>query len=681
MTLTFDPSQIDNQVQVSQAIKDAIRLSDKEANEYILKMMERHNVDEHRAKIYLDGWKNNVIYASQLLYFDDLDTPIPAYSVFRNAGSLDGKTLSDPIEPEYGGGTAKAKFYANKSTNHPVIHSFAHGGIIYEFRFDAHSLIEYITGEANRWSDKGQQESFISSIPRLISDAYLNQIDEARVIHHVFTELGIPKNRLVQDVRNAKRESRLSGDRDTLREIMSHYNQNFAVVNLEGDIKVAHFRDEATHGVTFMSPANFFALQAGDRVTYKGKEEEESAKIWFNNKSRRTFVGLCFEPGRERFIDGKINLFNGWGCEAIEGDCSKIKQHILDVLADGQQGLYEYIMAWFADLFQNPMNRQVTMLGFTGDPGAGKSFLFDHLFNPLLEGYTLTAENFELITGNFNDSIECKLLIQLEEAVWGGSKANANALKLLITSTNITVNKKYMPPYNIRNCARFVALSNDRWMLPVEAKDRRYFVNKVSNKYVKNFDYFKALKSEIENGGMEAFLHEMLNYKSDINIAEPPFTLAKMEQMLSGLSITQEFMLEMLERGCLLYNGVEHKCFCHPISSTFMCDIFIDHYTTKRKSYIPGRVKAKQVIKEYVPEMLEFRDRDSKVSTMLPPLRVCRAHFEKLLGMEGYVWEFEPPGNQITVYEKFKAVYGERVNDTYQKPKISFETMEKILAG
>ena len=93
-------------------------------------------ITEEQARGVIERRQESQIADEDLLYFDHMDgEPISAGDA-RKRVDLDGKTLADPLEPDYSGSPGsivkgKAKFYFNKGN--AKIHSFAHGNQSYTF--------------------------------------------------------------------------------------------------------------------------------------------------------------------------------------------------------------------------------------------------------------------------------------------------------------------------------------------------------------------------------------------------------------------------------------------------------------------------------------------------------------------------------------------------------------------
>jgi len=91
-----------------------------------------HGIDENIAKKDVsDSLNLGTLNGSHLLYFAHESNPVTVEHVLRNIDQYDGKSLADPMEPDYNGGSQTAIFYANMDTGKPIVYTQAHGGRAY----------------------------------------------------------------------------------------------------------------------------------------------------------------------------------------------------------------------------------------------------------------------------------------------------------------------------------------------------------------------------------------------------------------------------------------------------------------------------------------------------------------------------------------------------------------------
>jgi hypothetical protein len=69
----------------------------------------------------------------------------------------------------------------------------------------------------------------------------------------------------------------------------------------------------------------------------------------------------------------------------------------------------------------------------------------------------------------------------------------------------------------VKNFIRLIVASNNDWVVPAGLEERRFFVLDISDKYMQNHEYFKKLFDQMDNGGREAMLHDLLQFRSERN--------------------------------------------------------------------------------------------------------------------------------------------------------------------
>jgi hypothetical protein len=118
-------------------------------------------------------------------------------------------------------------------------------------------------------------------------------------------------------------------------------------------------------------------------------------------------------------------------------------------------------------------------------------------------------------------------------------------LKALLTEKTITIEPKYVHPFQVRNLLHVLIASNDDWVVPAGPQSRRYAVFEVSNERVEDFEYFKALDAELRSGGAEAMLYDLLQlplagwhpkqiYQTAALFAQRQHTLRGIEAAIEG---------------------------------------------------------------------------------------------------------------------------------------------------
>ena len=113
-------------------------------------------------------------------------------------------------------------------------------------------------------------------------------------------------------------------------------NAEFCVVLDTGRARVLHFETvrQERHSrevACFLSFDDFRNFHMNRFVEVKSKDIP-LGQWWLRHPDRRQYRGLTFEPAAEREINGRLNLWRGWGVEPAAGDWSLMKRHIVEVL-------------------------------------------------------------------------------------------------------------------------------------------------------------------------------------------------------------------------------------------------------------------------------------------------------------------------------------------------------------
>ena len=264
-------------------------------------------------------------------------------------------------------------------------------------------------------------------------------------------------------------------------------------------------------------------------------------KLWFESALRRQYDAVYFSPGRS-VGPSELNTWRGFAVEPADNPdgWSKLKSHLLNNVAQGDQGGYDYILNWLAFGVQRLDKRTGTALVLQGSKGAGKSILivlYGHLFGTH-KWVTAISED---IVGRFNAHLETTLLLGVEEAFAPQNRAADGTLKDLITTDTLRVEDKFFSAWNAPNHLRIIMTSNNDQVVRADGFDRRYAVFEVLSPHQNDPDarrrYFGEMVEQMESGGYEAMLGELLT--RDIASWNPeaiPATEALKRQKLLNLS-------------------------------------------------------------------------------------------------------------------------------------------------
>jgi len=303
--------------------------------------------------------------------------------------------------------------------------------------------------------------------------------------------------------------------------------------------------------LTFSAKTDFETRYCNRKVYHKG-EEVGLGSYWLNHERRAEFDGMVFSPGQEQ--PGYLNLWTGWGTEPKAGSCQKYLDFVLDVICSGNHDLFSYVIFWCAHLVQRPQELPETALVFRGREGIGKNTFVDALQAIVGNEHFLALTSMGQITGRFSGHLANSLLVFCNESVWGGDKSAQGVLKSMITDKFQPIEYKGRDLVMVQSFRRMIFATNEAWAVPRGEDDRRYVITDVSDARKGDYAYFKEIRDEMSNGGVEA----LMKYLLDWNITDwhPRSIPAHLQingwelKIRSGGSIVQ-WWFDMLQRGWL----------------------------------------------------------------------------------------------------------------------------------
>lgn len=276
------------------------------------------------------------------------------------------------------------------------------------------------------------------------------------------------------------------------------------------------------------------------------------AKAWLGEKDRRQYEGLEFFPDAKNApgTPGYLNLWRGFSVRPRKGGSYAIfRDHLLTNVCNGDETLFEWLFAWFAQMFQQPRDKPGTAVVLRGGMGVGKTKVGEVIGALLGEHYFLVDDP-RYVTGNFNQHMSACLLLQADEAIWAGDKNAEGRLKSMITGRTHMIEGKGVDAVQLPNYIHLLMTSNEDWVIPAGMDERRFAVFEVSPHCALNHDYFRQMEEELDSGGREALLHDLLNFDlSGVNLRVIPKTDALLSQKIHSLEKVGGWLLDRLHAG------------------------------------------------------------------------------------------------------------------------------------
>ncbi|HAK94003.1 MAG TPA: hypothetical protein DCM87_03080 [Planctomycetes bacterium] len=309
-----------------------------------------------------------------------------------------------------------------------------------------------------------------------------------------------PHDYALRQIANARRE--VAKEADTGFDAVAWVNARYFAA-LEGG-KVAFYREADLEA---MQRAAFDFELLPMRLTNRKKTYYST--LWKVSDKRRYYRrGFVLDPNAPPSNE-VYNLWRGFSIEPAPGSWDCIREHVYEVLADGNEAHADYILRWTAWSIQNPHLPPRVALVFQSDhEGVGKGAWCNalvHLFGP----HGLRIQDMMQLTGRFNAHLRHCCLLFADEAVSPGPDGESS-LKGYITEPTIPIERKGVDIVSADNHLHIVVSSNNRAIVPAGASARRFAVFRASDRRAGNHDYFAKLFAEINGAGLAAMLHDML---------------------------------------------------------------------------------------------------------------------------------------------------------------------------
>lgn len=275
-----------------------------------------------------------------------------------------------------------------------------------------------------------------------------------------------------------------------------------------------------------------------------------ASKLWVGNARRRYYPrGFIIDPSGSR-DPRAYNLWRGFGVEPRPGDWSRMEAHIRGPLSGGVAEHADYIINWFAWTVQNPATPPRVALVFRGGEGVGKGIVAYNFYR-IFGHHGHYANAMDQIAGRFNSHLRHCCFLVADEIEANGREGGK--LKSLITERHVSIEGKGKDIVQADNHLHVVMLSNERFVVPAGKDSRRYAVFDVSAERQRDHDYFAAIARQMDEGGREAMLHDLLG--RELGDFHPergrPDTDALAEQRAHSLAGFEKVFFDLLATGDL----------------------------------------------------------------------------------------------------------------------------------
>jgi Primase C terminal 2 (PriCT-2)/Family of unknown function (DUF5906) len=277
------------------------------------------------------------------------------------------------------------------------------------------------------------------------------------------------------------------------------------------------------------------------------------APYWLTHRLAAHYHQIIFDPDRPPGHNGKSwNIWQGFGVVPEPGTWSLLKDHIHTNICRGDDQLTSWMLNWMAQGVQQPAAVIGTAPVLKGLPGTGKGVLanaYGRLWGP----HYVSITKDDHVTGRFNQHLEGRRFVYVDEAMFGGDRKNAGVIKTMLTEPRIMIERKGVDPLWQDNHMIFMVASNERSVVPADIGDRRWQVIQVGDARREDRKYFGAIIAEMEAGGHEAMLFDLL--QRDISSGPDPREIIRtpelFDQIIQAQGPIERYLYQILDEGLL----------------------------------------------------------------------------------------------------------------------------------
>ena len=416
--------------------------------------------------------------------------------------------------------------------------------------------------------------------------------------------------------------------------VIREFNKKHAVVHVDQTYILTE-KNNAFGGKSFSleSPASFKAFYEDEEIQCSNGKIRKKANIWLTRSTppkRRKYNGIIFDPTVVGHTKDHYNIWRGFAVQAKPGDTTRYWTHVKENICSENPIFYQFIRKWIAYIFQHP-DEVHTALVLCGSQGVGKNSFVEPLGILLGQHYVLLSSISELVS-NFNFHLKSAVLIHANEAMWGGNKKEIGTVKAMITERNCLIESKGKDRIMVRNFKHLILSSNEDWPVHIDADDRRFFVLRVSEKHKENHSYFAALQAELDNGGYEGLLYDLLNENlHGFNPRNFPHSHESFNIKLKSTDSSVRYIYESLNDECFDHDSSLLTTWHDQLSREALYGYYSAWCNTSGENTVPKN-KFGESLKKFITSIIDHRPSINGKrcwAYKIPPLDQARKDFCK----------------------------------------------------
>jgi hypothetical protein len=423
-------------------------------------------------------------------------------------------------------------------------------------------------------------------------------------------------------------------------------NAEYMVTRINGEAVIMREGTDPDTGSPTIEPISqpAFRLALANKHVYEPTpggsiRRVNAARVWLESPRRREYPGgLTLCPPGTPVPPGSYNMWRGWGVAPVEGDPTPMVDHIR-ILCGRDAVAADYSLKFLAWCAQNPGKRAEVALVYRGGQGVGKGTVFNATLQCFgAHGLHLTQRS--QLTGRFNSHLRRALFVFSDEALFAGDREAEGQLKALITEPTVLIEQKGVDPVQVPNRTKHVFASNNDWVVPAGADERRVCVVQAADTKAGDLDYFNNLHRWLDNGGLGAWLHFLLHLDlGNFDVRRFPRTKALTEQKIATMTPLDRWLLNALDTGTSL-TGNGAWCGDERLGCSVACEAFKAYCdrSSMRAQRVDARAIGIRLHQVFACGPAAGGGASGGKRWHLPPLPAARERATVAFGLGSYEW-------------------------------------------
>lgn len=357
---------------------------------------------------------------------------------------------------------------------------------------------------------------------------------------------------------------------------------------------------------------------------------------WSESDYRKEYYNIAFT---DKEVDKETyNLFKGFPYQPIDHEDVDIEiffTFVYEVICDKDGFIYNIVIAFIAQIMQDPFNKLGTSIVISGKKRIGKGSFVKTITELVGTTLSMQTSNKDDVFTRFNAHLMYKILIYFNEAYWHGDKKIESSMKSLMTDDDTTYEIKNGPTFSGKNYSRLILDSNDALVVPATFDEGRYIALKASDCRKDDKEFFDKVNTLRENTqAMEKLMYYFVNfdYKPyEKYLREAPKTKFLGEQISRNFGLIDQWWNSNLTRGDIF--GVEYV----PdgdgirIANESLWQSFKSYHGDNKTKYLTEDNFFKDIKEKFLNDIIVKKDQKmhgtNKSAKVIASLLICREKF------------------------------------------------------